>query len=175
MKIRFALSLLFFSVHLNAEEPSTLVLADSNIELNGTNGSVFTRQDGEIAIYLDGEPFKNTSGRIHLERLNKDAESLEAAVTREIDSITERSPDSTNARKNFKGTVAVKTTSGILGLRADFYVEDATTKRYLIVKYYFRDEADKIFKVCAHIYGDEEKFKAYNAFILNNLAAKPNN
>lgn len=173
--IRSALIILLSSVHLQADEPSRLSLAETNIELGAPTGSVVTRQDGEVAIYLDGEPFRNKSGRIHLERPKKGLKTLEAAVIREIDSITERSPESTNALKNFKGIVPVRTASGIVGLRADFYVEDAPTKRYLIVKYYFYDEGNKIIKVCAHIYGDEDKLDTYNTFILNNLAAKPNN
>ncbi len=45
-------------------------------------------------------------------------------------------------------------------------------RRYQIVKYYFYDESDQIFKVCAHIYGDEARFSMFNEFIVNNLTVK---
>jgi len=161
MKLPLLLSILLLSVQLRADEAKQLVLPDSRIILSTPDGWDIKEGFGDTSIYPPTQPAHSSQSRIHLLTLRKDAESLEAAVKAEIDSITERSPKSSNARGDYKGSVPVKTASGIVGLRADFYTEQtingATVKRYQIVKYYFRDEANKIVKVCAHIYGDKRR------------------
>ena len=178
MILRFILSILVFNVHLHAVETANLALTESNIILSAPKGWVVKKQNGEVSIFSSDQPAKGSPARIHIVRPRNDEKSLEQAIEAEISLITERSPGSGNSREHYKGIVPVNTVSGIKGLRADFYFEqttnEITTKRYHIVKYYFLDETDRIFKVCAHIYGDEQKQKTFEALILNNLAPEAN-
>ena len=175
MNCYLLLSILFLAGQLVAEEARELTLPNSMITLNAPDGWNIKKFD-DIGIYPPNQPAHSSQSRIHLETIRNAAESLKVAVESEIDSITERSPESSNARRAYKGSVPVETASGIVGLRADFHtehtVEGVTVRRYQIAKYYFQDEAGKIFKVCAHVYGDEERMKMFEATILANLKAK---
>jgi hypothetical protein len=177
MNLRPLLPFLLLTGHLHALEPRELALPDSKITLSAPDGWDI-KKFKDTSIYPPTQPAHSSQSRMHLETLRKAADSLEAAVEAEIDSITERSPESCNARKAYKGSVPVKTDSGIVGLRADFYTEHTvdgiTVKRYQIAKYYFKDEAGKIFRVCAHVYGDEPRMKMFEAAILANLKTSTN-
>ncbi len=88
----------------------------------------------------------------------------------EMDRIEARSgPRTSNTRKDFLGAVAVKTKSGIEGIRASFG-DITNSKGYCgINKYYFRHRDGSIFKVCAHIYGNQALAEKYDAIIMNGL------
>ena len=159
---------MIFSAHLWAEETLLLNLEDSDINLIVPPTWEVKKMGGELSMCPAAKVNENSQRRIHLERPRIAADSLEEAIEAEIDSITKRWPKSSNTREDYKGSVPVTTSSGLKGLRADFYYGD-TQKNYLILKYYFLDEHRKAFKVCTHIYGDEAKFKEYESLILNNL------
>ena len=175
MDLPLLLPILLFTGQLVADEARELTLPNSNITLDAPDGWNI-KKFNDTSIYPPTQPTHSSQSRIHLETIRNAAESPKVTVETEIDLITERSPDSSNARRAYKGSVPVKTASGIVGLRADFYtehtVEGVTVKRYRIVKYYFQDEAGKTFKVCAHVYGDEKRMKMFEATILTNLKAK---
>lgn len=175
MNLRLLLPILLLTGQLVADEARELTLPNSKITLDAPDGWNI-KKFNDTSIYPPTQPAHSSQSRIHLETIRNASKSLKVAVESEIDSITERSPESSNARRAYKGSVPVRTASGIVGLRADFYtehtVEGVTVKRYQIAKYYFQDEAGKIFKVCAHVYGDEERMKMFEATILTNLKAK---
>ena len=108
--------------------------------------------------------------RLHLAIPASPASSLEEEMYGEMDRIGGRSGQGTsNTRKDFHGAVAVKTQSGIEGIRASFG-DITTSKAYFgINKYYFRHRDGSIFKVCAHVYGDQTLTEEYDAIIMNGL------
>jgi hypothetical protein len=168
MKIPLLLSILLLNVQIRADEAKQLELPDSNIILAVPNTWELKKVGQEFSMFPTEQKGQNSQRRIHLRRSRIAADSLEGAIQAEIDSITKKWPESSNTREHFKGSVPVKTASGLEGLRADFYYGD-TKKNYLVLKYYFFDEERKIFEVCAHIYGDETQFKEFEAIILSNL------
>lgn len=173
MTIRFLISLLLLHAQLYAEDTASLKLPDSAITLRAPTDWAIRKMYGDLSLFPPDNPEQGSPSRIHIIRTREAADSLQEAIEAELDSITKRSPGSGNSREHYKGSVAVKTASGIQGLRADFYFEvtrdGITTKRYQVLKYYFLDEKGKVFKICAHIYGDEAKFKRYESLILDNL------
>lgn len=177
MNLRPLLLFLLLTGHLQALEPRELALPDSKITLSAPDGWDI-KKFNDTSIYPPTQPAHSTQSRIHLETVRNAAESLEAAVEAEIELITERSPESSNARKAYKGSIPVKAASGLVGLRADFYteqtVDEVTVKHYQVIKYYFQDEAGKMFKVCAHVYGNEERMKNFEETILQNLNINTN-
>jgi hypothetical protein len=177
MKILPLLPILLLTGHIFADEPRQLTLPDSKFILSAPDGWDIKKFD-DISIYPPIDPTHSSQSRIHLETLSKRSESLKDALEAEINSITERSPESSNARRTYKGSVPVKTASGLEGLRADFYtehkVDEVTVKRYQIIKYYFHDEDGRIIKVCSHVYGDEERMKEFDAIIMKNLRSRAN-
>jgi len=170
---------LLISVHLHAGEPERLELADSKVGLSAQEGWAIKKQDGETSIFPPDQPAKGSPSRIHLVWPRTEEKTLEQALEAEIASITKRWPGSGNSREHFKGSVPVVTVSGMQGLRADFYFEQTingvSTKYYEILKYYFRNDDGRVFKVCVHVYGDEKKLEKIEAFILNNLTPTANN
>lgn len=176
MPLRILLSILFCCGCSKAFEPVILELPDSKILLKVPAGWVIKNVNGESGIYPQDQPAKGLQNRLHFTRLRENAETLEAAIESEINGIAERFPGSSGDRSHYKGSSPVKTSSGIQGLRADFHTESTNEsgiiRHYLIVKYYFYDESGQIFKVCAHIYGDEARFRMFNEFIVNNLTVK---
>jgi hypothetical protein len=157
MNLRPLLPFLLLTGHLHALEPRELALPDSKITLSAPDGWDI-KKFKDTSIYPPTQPAHSSQSRMHLETLRKAADSLEAAVEAEIDSITERSPESSNARKAY----------------TEHTVDGITVKRYQIAKYYFKDEAGKIFRVCAHVYGDEPRMKMFEAAILANLKTSTN-
>ncbi len=158
-----------------AEKTRKLTLPHSQITLDAPVGWKIKKAN-DTSIYPPTQAIVSSQSRIHLVTIRNATKSLELAVDSKIDLITERSPGSSNSRSAYKGSIPVQTASGLVGLRADFYtehiVEGVTVKRYQIAKYYFQDEAGKIFKVCAHVYGDDERMKLFEATILKNLTLK---
>lgn len=134
MNLRSLLLLLLFSVHIHANETARLELPDSGITLIAPDGWVLKKEYGELSIYSPNQPAQGLQSRIHLVRLRDGEESLEAAIQKEIDGVTKKHPESSNARGNYKGSVPVKTASGIAGLRAEFYTEE--TKDSVTIKYH---------------------------------------
>ena len=108
--------------------------------------------------------------RLHLAIPTSPANSLEEEMYGEMDRIDARcGPRISNTRKDFLGAVAVKTKSGIEGIRASFG-DITTSKEHLgINKYYFRHRDGSIFKVCAHVYGSKSLADEYDAIIMNGL------
>ena len=78
-------------------------------------------------------------------------------------------PRISNTRKDFLGAVAVKTKSGIEGMRASFGDITTSKEHFGINKYYFRHRDGSIFKVCAHVYGSKSLADEYDAIIMNGL------
>lgn len=175
-----------------AEEPTFVSLPNSRVILTATGGWTVKEKNGEIGIYppeqrakdlisaiaarpvphvVFDQPAKKPRTKIHLTRYRESETTLQAAIDAEIDRITARSPQwgSSNDRRSYKGSTPIRTQSGMDGLRADFYQEDAGKRRHTIVKYYFFDESGKIFRVCSHVYGDEARFKENEAIILSGL------
>jgi len=108
--------------------------------------------------------------RLHLAIPTSPANSLEEEMYGEMDRLDARlGPGTSNTRKDFLGAVAVKTKSGIEGIRASFG-DITTSKAYFgINKYYFRHRDGSIFKVCAHVYGSKSLADEYDAIIMNGL------
>jgi len=171
-----------------------LSLPDSKVILTVSGGWTVKDKDREIGIYPPDQsakellaaiaaravphvafdqPAKKPRFRIHLSRYLESETTLQSAIDAEIDRITARGlkwmGQSSNDRKNYKGSNPVRTQSGMDGLRADFYDDRAGTRRYSIVKYYFFDESGRIFRVCSHVYGDEARFKEHEQIILSGL------
>ncbi|GAT33071.1 hypothetical protein TSACC_21476 [Terrimicrobium sacchariphilum] len=109
--------------------------------------------------------------KIHLQPVKGTPQSLQAAIDAELDRITEQSGPrgSYNDRRAYKGSVPVKTASGLEGLHATFYGEMPEGRRYFVEKYYFHDANHRVFKVCAHIYGSEAEFARFERAILDGL------
>jgi len=154
-----------------AAEPTFLSLPDSKIILSVPEGWTVKDKNNEIGIYGPDQPEKGQQSKIHLSRYQESDTTLQAAIESEIDRISARSPKwgSSNDRRSYKGSAPIETQSGMNGIRADFYDDVAGTRRHSIVKYYFFDEAGKIFRVCSHVYGDEARFKEYEQVILGGL------
>lgn len=175
MNIKSLLPILLLAGLLHAEEAKKLKLADTKVTLTAPEGWE-VKKLSDTSIYPPTQPAGSTQSRIHLEALRNAADSLKAAVEAEIDSITKRNPESSNARKAYRGSEPVKTAAGLVGLRADFYtqqaVDEATVKYHHIVKYYFHDDSGKIFKICAHVHGDDKRMKMFEEAILANLQTK---
>lgn len=175
-----------------AEEPTFLSLPNSRVIFTASGGWTVKDKDGETGMYpperrakdlisaiaarpvphvVFDQPAKKPRTKIHLSRYLEGETTLQAAIDAEIDRITERSPKwgSSNDRRSYKGSASIRTQSGMDGLRADFYEDDAGGRRHAIVKYYFFDESGKIFRVCSHVYGDEAHFKEHEQIILNGL------
>jgi len=171
MFFRTILALCLSGAFAISGESIFLALPDSDIMLLVPEGWAINDRNGEIGMYSPDQPPKGLPSRIHLSRVKNDSASLEAAIQTEIDGITSRSPawGSSNDRRSYKGSYPITTKSGISGLRADFYYDEPGGRRYTIVKYYFFDEHGTIFRVCAHIGGDEKRFKAYENAILSGL------
>lgn len=153
--------------------PSFLSLPDSNIALRVPVGWTIMNKDEEIGMYSLDQPAKGPRSRIHFSRDKNGSTSLESAIETEIDRITKRSPawGSSNDRRSYKGSTAITTDSGLTGMRANFYYDEPNGRQYTIVKYYFFDEHGRIFRVCAHIGGDETRFKLYDHAILSGLTS----
>jgi len=153
-------------------EPAFLSLPDSKIILSVPEGWTVKDKrdkDGDVGMYSPVPPAKGLPSRIHLSRYLKADRTLQAAIDAEIDRITERGP-SGNDRSSYKGSTPIKTDSGMQGLRADFYYDEPRGHRYYTIeKYYLFDENGKIFKACAHVYGDESRFKEYDEAIIEGL------
>ena len=175
-----------------AEEARFLSLPDSTVILRVSGGWVVKDKNGDVGIYPPeqrakelianlavravphvafDQPAKKPRTKIHLSRYHGPESSLQAAIDAEIDRVTARSPKwgSSNDRRSYKGSTPIRTQSGMDGLRADFYDDDAGNRRHSIVKYYFCDESGKIVRVCSHVYGDEARFKENEEIILNGL------
>ncbi len=172
MAYRVILALLVSAAAVFGAEPASLNLPDSNILLRIPDGWTVKERNGEMGIYSADQPSKGPPSRIHFSRSKEAATDLQGAIDSEIERISELSPKwgSSNDRQSYKGSVHVKTDSGLTGLRADFYYDEPRGRRYTIVKYYFFDEAGKIFRVCAHVGGGEVRFKAYEQTVLRGLS-----
>ena len=108
--------------------------------------------------------------RLHLAIPTSPANSLEEEMYGEMDRIDARcGPRISNTRKDFLGAVAVKTKSGIEGIRASFGDITTSKEHFGINKYYFRHRDGSIFKVCAHVYGSKSLADEYHAIIMNGL------
>ena len=110
--------------------------------------------------------------RLHLAIPTSPANSLEEEMYGEMDRIDARWGPGTggsNTRKGFLGAVAVKTKSGIEGIRASFGDITTSKEHFGINKYYFRHRDGSIFKVCAHVYGSKSLADEYDAIIMNGL------
>ena len=161
-----------------ASEPTFLSLPDSKIILSVPKGWTVKDKDGEIGMYSPDQPAKGLPRRPHISRYLEKEKTLEAAIDAEINRVTAKAPywGSGCDRRSYKGSTPIKTKSGMQGLRADFYSDEPQgspngplARRYTIVKYYFFDEAGKIFRVCSHVYGDESRFKEYDQAIIEGL------
>lgn len=146
-------------------------LPDSRVRLSTSDGWSIKDKKGEIGIYPSEQSPDQPSIRIHFARIQTDATSLQEAIDKEIDRVTEHSPKwgSSCDRRSYKGSIAVRTVSGMEGLRANFWYDHPTGRRYVILKYYFFDEHGKIFKVCSHIEGDQKRFEQFESAILKGL------
>ncbi len=177
-----------------AEEPTFLSLPDSRVILTLSQGWTVKDQDGQIGMYPPDQPAKELisaiaarplphvvfdppakkpRSKIHLSRYLESETTLQSAIDAEIDRITERGlkwrGQSSNDRTNYKGSTPVQTQSGLAGLRADFYDDRESRRTHSIVKYYFFDEAGRIFRVCSHVYGDDNRFREQEQIILRGL------
>jgi len=151
--------------------PAFLSLPDSKIILSVPKRWTVKDQrdkDGDVGMYSPDQPAKGLPSRIHLARYSEADRTLQSAIDSEIDRITARGP-SGNDRRSYKGSTPIKTDSGMQGKRADFYNDEPQGRFYSIVKYYFFDENGKIFRICAHVYGDESRFKDYDQAIIEGL------
>lgn len=130
------------------------------------------------------EPFWNLSGiapsektkssltrKIHFQTVRGSPQSLQEAIDAELDRLTELSGPrgSYNDRRAYKGSVPVKTASGLEGLHATFYGETPEGRRYFVEKYYFFDTSHRVFEVCAHIYGGQAEFERFERAIVEGL------
>lgn len=166
-----ALGLCFAS----ASEPAHLSLPGSNVLLAIPEGWSVGDKDGETAMYSPGRSSKNFQNSIHLVRDREPDKTLQDAIDSEIDRVTARAPKwgSSTSRSSYRGSTPFQAESGISGLRADFFYDDAQQGRqYMILKYYFFDENGKIFKVCSHVFGDEARFKEFEQAIRSGLKFK---
>ena len=96
--------------------------------------------------------------KIHIVIPRERFNSLEDAMNQEMDHIDTRqhaSPFYGNGRKSFIQADQFQTDSGIVGLRAYFGTKDGKEIYYEINKYYFLHQDGSIFKVCAHVYGNQ--------------------
>lgn len=96
------------------------------------------------------------------------AEELELAIQK----VTETAPawGASTDRKSFLGSSEVRTAGGLVGLKGSFgYKQSDGTLRTTIDKYYFRNQAGKIFCVCAYVYGPRELAQSYEDIILQGL------
>ncbi|MEI8311808.1 MAG: hypothetical protein WCH98_13735 [Verrucomicrobiota bacterium] len=106
------------------------------------------------------------------------ASSLEEEMYAEMDRLDARWGPGTggsNTRKGFLGAVAVKTKSGIEGIRASFGDITTSMAYYGINKYYFRHRDGSIFKVCAHVYGNQSLADEFDAIIMSGLRYENSN
>lgn len=131
-------------------------------------------KSGEMEVSLvppDEQQNKQKHRRLHLAIPTNPAGSLEEEMAGEMARCESRAPKwgSSNTRKDFLGSVAVKTKSGIEGIRASFGNITTSKASFGINKYYFRHRDGSIFKVCAHIYGDQVLADEYDAIIMNGL------
>lgn len=109
--------------------------------------------------------------RLHLVLPANPSNSLEEEMYGEMDRCDARAPKwgSSNGRKGFLSATPVQTKGGIQGIRASF--GDITTSKtyYGINKYYFWHRNGSIFKVCAHVYGDQSLADEFDAIVMNGL------
>lgn len=130
------------------------------------------------------EPYWNLSGiaplektkpslrrMIHLQRVVGSPQSLQEAIEAELDRITQISGarGSYNDRRSYKGSMPVKTASGLEGVHAMFWSDGPKGPRYFVEKYYFFDSNHHVFKVCAHIYGGQAEYERFEKAILDGL------
>jgi hypothetical protein len=109
--------------------------------------------------------------RLHLVLPTNPADSLEEEMYREMDRCDARARQwgSSSGRKGFLAAAPVKTKSGIEGIRASFGDISPGKTFYAINKYYLWHRDGSIFKVCAHVYGDQSLADEYDAIIMNGL------
>ena len=176
---RYCILVLLLALHFShAEEPTCITLPSAHVVLQLPTGWTIKERGEEIGIYSPDQPEKGLPNRVHLSEYLYPEKTLQEAIEAEINRITARSPKwgSSNDLSNYKGSTPIQTKSGMAGLRANFYIElekDGSKERqYSIVKYYFFDKAGKIFRVCAHVYGDESRFRTYDEVIIEGLCLK---
>ncbi len=120
-------------------------------------------------------PSENTKAsrnrKIHFQTVKGAPQSLQEAIDAEIDRVTQISSPrgSYNDRRSYKGSMPVKTASGLEGLHAMFWSDGPEGPRYLVEKYYFFDANHHVFKVCAHIYGGQTEYERFEKAILDGL------
>lgn len=158
-----------------AAEGAAVCLPASNVVLTAPDGWTVRSENGEASISPPEQPDSRLRRRIHLSLVAVKSPSLEEAAIAEIERITQRAPKwgSSNDWRSFKGCVPVRTESGISGIRAGFWEDSPQGHQFSIVKYYFRDEKGRIFRVCAHIYGGETDFVRFESAILKGLGPVP--
>lgn len=118
------------------------------------------------------EKIKGSLGRkIHLQKVKDSPQSLQEAIDAELDRVTAQSGPrgSYNDRRAYKGSMPVKTASGLEGLHAMFWSDGPGGPRYFVEKYYFYDANHRVFKVCSHIYGDQAEYERFEKAILDGL------
>lgn len=128
-------------------------------------------EGGKYLIPLPDGDRASKMRKIHLVVPREQAKTLEEALDQEIASIDQR-PHQTpygNGRKNFLGATSFRTESGIEGLCALFGRKGEDGTHYDINKYYFRHKDGSIFKVCAHVYGDQPLAGEYDRIIKQGL------
>ena len=127
--------------------------------------------ENEVSLVLPDERQNAQKRRcLHLAIPASPSNSLEEEMYGEMDRIDARcGPRISNTRKDFLGAVAVKTKSGIEGIRASFGDITTSKEHFGINKYYFRHGDGSIFKVCAHVYGGKSLADEYDAIIMNGL------
>lgn len=151
-------------------EPDFLSLPGSKVILAVPEGWTVREKGGEMGMYSPDQNAKGLRSRIHLARCPAGEKTPQKAIDGELDRVTAKSPEwgSSCDRAHYKGSTPIETKSGIRGLRADFS-NGASDGECAIVKYYFPDERGEIFRVCAHVYGGEARFREYERVIVDGL------
>ncbi|MFT4175986.1 MAG: hypothetical protein QM627_04965 [Luteolibacter sp.] len=152
---------------------------DTALKLEGIQATLTTPENWKIGT-LENKPVlvpktqttpRSTRQHIHFVISRHQADTLEDAMNAEINSITERSPNSSNAKTYFIDAIPLKTRSGVEGILARFAYPQESGKERLFTnqKFYFRDASGKIVTVCMHVWGDEAAEARYRQLLVENL------
>lgn len=171
-------SLLIFpllSCFLVAAEIDFVDLPERDVRLTAPAGWVVKERHTEIGIYPPDQPSKGLPRRIHLSTQDEAGDTIQDIVNRVFDNATEREKKRRPGSEDYlrKDVTPVRTQSGVDGLRAIFYDvpqgDDTQEPHFSIVYYFFRDSRGGHFRVCSHVYGNQETFRRFEHAILNGL------
>ncbi|MFT3992075.1 MAG: hypothetical protein QM680_11755 [Luteolibacter sp.] len=166
--------LAFIFAFITTAHAQIAALKSENIHASITvpaNWELGTLENQPVLIPKGTDAQKSPRLHIHFFISRHQSGTLEDAMNAEINGITEKNPDSSNAKAYFLGAIPLKTRSGIDGILARFAYPQEPGKGRLFTnqKFYFKDTSGKIVTVCMHVWSNETAAAQYQQFLIENL------